>query len=236
MIMKEVTEVLPADQGVRLTVEVPKGKKVAQKTLNPKLGIKGGISILGTTGIVEPMSKEAYRRSLALKIDQALAENFKKIVLIFGNYGKKLARELDFQEGQIIRMSNFVGYMLEQCEKKGVKNIVLIGHIGKLVKVSAGIFDTHSRKADARLETIAAYTASLGGSKKLINNILAANTAEETVSLIKKNNERVFDLLAERAALRSAEYTERTLKIDSIIFSLTDGVLGKYERGDVDYE
>ena len=232
MIKNEVSKVLPDNKGVKLTVEVPKGEKVAQKTLNTKLGIKGGISILGTTGIVEPMSEEAYRKSLALKIDQALAENYEKLVLVFGNYGKKQAVELGFKEGQLIRMSNFVGYILKQCVDKGVKEVVLLGHIGKLVKVSAGIFVTHSKKADARLETIAAYTASVGGSQDLINNILNANTAEEAAGIIQDNEyDQVFDLLAKRAALRSEEYINDAMGIQSLLFSMTEGIIGTYKYG-----
>ncbi|GAB6100471.1 cobalt-precorrin-5B (C(1))-methyltransferase CbiD [Halanaerocella petrolearia] len=228
MIREEVSKVLPSEAGVRITIEVPKGVETAQKTLNPKLGIKGGISILGTTGIVEPMSEEAYKDSLAIGIDQAQAIGVEELVLVFGNYGKKQAIELGFKEEQIIRMSNFVGFMLDHCMRQEVEQIVLIGHIGKLVKVAAGVFNTHSKIADARLETIAAYTASLGGSQELINRILTANTAEEAVGIVKGTEwEEVFNLLAKRVMIRAQDYTDNALEVKSLLFSMEDGVVGK---------
>ncbi len=229
MIKTEVKEVLPKDRGVKITIAVPAGEKTAQKTLNPKLGIKGGISILGTTGIVEPMSEQAYKDSLLLSIDQAVAQGLDKLVLVFGNYGKQQAKELGYKKQEIVRMSNFVGDILNHCVKQEVAEVVLIGHLGKLVKVAAGIFNTHSQVADARLETIAAYTASLGGTQDLIKQILAANTAEETVSIIKQaGREEVFNLLAEKAVVRAREYVDSQLEVKSILFALETGVIGEY--------
>ncbi len=230
MIKKEIKKLVPEGKGAKVIIEVPKGEELAQETLNPQLGIVGGISILGTTGIVEPMSKRAYRDSLVLAIDQALAVGEEELVFVFGNYGKNTAIELGFKKEQIVRMSNFVGFMLKKAVEKGVKKIILIGHIGKLVKVAAGIFNTHSQVADARRETIAAYTAFLGGSQSLIKNILAANTAEETVALIKESQlDKVFNLLAKRAAKRAEEHVKKELKIKGIIFSMQKGVLGSYD-------
>ncbi|OCL26127.1 hypothetical protein U472_08920 [Orenia metallireducens] len=229
MLKTEINKVLPADKGVRVTIEVPEGEEVAKKTFNPKLGIVGGISILGTTGIVEPMSEKAYQDSLALNISQAVALGEEELILVFGNYGKRMALELGFREEQIIRMSNFVGFMLKECVAKGVKKVVLLGHIGKLVKVGAGIFNTHSHLADARLETIAAYTASLGGSQKLINGILNANTAEETINIIKEAGyEEIFNILARRVSIRAKEHVNGELEVRSLLFSMKREVLGRY--------
>ncbi|GAB6137053.1 cobalt-precorrin-5B (C(1))-methyltransferase CbiD [Halanaerobaculum tunisiense] len=228
MISQEINKVLPIDEGVRITIEVPKGVETAQKTLNPKLGITGGISILGTTGIVEPMSEQAYKDSLAISVDQAVASGIKKLVLVFGNYGKRRAKKSGFKDEAIIRMSNFVGFMLEHCVKQQVEKVTIIGHIGKLVKVAAGIFNTHSQLADARLETIAAHTASLGGSQELIKQILAANTAEETVGIIQEASlEQVFDLLAKRVTIRAQGYIDNALEVNSLLFSMEEGIIGK---------
>ncbi|KXS43890.1 MULTISPECIES: cobalt-precorrin-5B (C(1))-methyltransferase CbiD [unclassified Candidatus Frackibacter] len=230
MIIDEVKKVLPANAGVKVRIKVPEGEEVAKKTFNPRLGIKGGISILGTTGIVEPMSKRAYKESLVIAIDQAIAEEREELVFIFGNYGKRMANNLGIVDEEWIKMSNFVGYMLERAAEKGIKRIILLGHIGKLVKVAAGIFDTHSKIADGRLETIAAYTASLGGSQDLINGILKANTAEETVQILKEARmaTEVFNFLAKRVVIRAAEKVNQQIDFGSIIFSMEKEILGSY--------
>jgi cobalt-precorrin-5B (C1)-methyltransferase len=229
MLKTEINKVLPADKGVRVTIEVPEGEKIAKKTFNPKLGIIGGISILGTTGIVEPMSEKAYCDSLAINISQAVALGEEELILVFGNYGKRMAIDLGFREEQIIRMSNFVGFMLKECVARGVKKIILLGHIGKLVKVGAGIFNTHSHLADARLETIAAYTASIGGSRELINGILKANTAEDTIEMIKEAGfEEVFNVLAKRVSIRAEEHVDGELEVKSLLFSMQGEILGRY--------
>jgi cobalt-precorrin-5B (C1)-methyltransferase len=172
------------------------------------------------------MSEQAYKDSLALSIKQAVELGYENLSLVFGNYGQQKANELGFKEEQIIRMSNFVGFMLDKCVKAEIKQVTLIGQIGKLVKVTAGIFNTHSQVADARLETIAAYTASLGANTQVINQILKANTAEEAVQIVYKAGYReVFLLLAERAAERVKNYIDDKLQVETVFFSLEEGIL-----------
>ncbi len=212
--------------GLKVTISAPGGKKVAENTFNPRLGIKGGISILGTTGIVEPMSDKAYKDSLALKLSQARAQGWQKFVLVFGNYGKEMAREKGFPEEQIIRMSNYVGFMLEECCQENVNEILLMGQIGKLVKVAAGIFNTHSQIADARLETIAAYSAAMGAKALTVKKILNVNTSEEAVEIIVNNNlQEVFGMLAEKILERIEIYIDCDIKLGAVLFSLKSGIL-----------
>ncbi|MCK8825529.1 cobalt-precorrin-5B (C(1))-methyltransferase CbiD [Fuchsiella alkaliacetigena] len=229
MILEQVKQALPSDKGVQITIEVPAGEKKAQKTLNPRLGIEGGISILGTTGIVEPMSKKAFRESLVLAIDQALAQGYQELVFIFGNYGKRQAEAMGVATDRWVKMSNFVGYMLDRALEKGVKKIILLGHLGKLVKVAAGIFDTHSSVADARMETIAAYAASQGATQKLVQEILAANTSEECIEILQKAdfNKPFFDLLAAQVVKRAKQRVEEEIEIGAILFSMAGDILGK---------
>lgn len=230
MILAGVKSVLPEDSGVRITIEVPRGEEVARRTFNPNLGIVGGISILGTTGIVEPMSEKAYKESLALELKQAVAGGCDRVVLVFGNYGKEMAVKLGYQPEEIVRMSNFVGYMLNKCRELGVKRIIILGYLGKLVKVAGGIFNTHSKVADARREIIAAYTAAIGGSKETVSSILTSNTSEEAVEILfTAGLGEVFNLLAERVVVRIKEYLKTDqLDIKSIIFTMEEGVLGSY--------
>lgn len=226
MIKEEVGKVLPPGKGVKVIIKIPKGKKAAEKTFNPKLGIKGGISILGTTGIVEPMSESAYKESLALELRQSIAMGEEKIVLVFGNHGKRLAKKLGYKEKSVIRMSNFVAYMLAECVRLEVKEIIMIGHMGKMVKVAGGIFNTHSKMADARKEIIAAHTAYCGGSQSLIEKIFAVNTAEEAADLLlKENMNEVLSRLAKQVVDRVKDYVDNEIDVKSLIFSLENGVV-----------
>ncbi|QTL98789.1 cobalamin biosynthesis protein CbiD [Iocasia frigidifontis] len=232
MIKEAVSSVLPEGSGAKVMIEVPGGEEVAQKTFNPRLGIVGGISILGTSGIVEPMSKKAYQESLALELKQLVVEGGDQVVLVFGNYGREMAVKLGYQPKEVVRMSNFAGYMLRECQRLKIKRVIILGHLGKIVKLAGGIFNTHSKVADARLEIIAAYTAALGGDRETICCILSSNTSAEAVGIIiEAGLVAVFDLLAERVVIRIKEYLrEEGMGLKSIIFTLEEGVLGTYDQ------
>lgn len=230
MIENALREVLPPGKGVEVSLNVPRGREVAEKTFNPKLGIVGGISILGTTGVVKPYSIEAYRRSLVPQIDVALARGYTCIFLVPGNIGGKFAKQIfNVPEDAIVQTGDFVGYMLRKAVEKGVKNVVLVGHAGKLVKLAAGIFNTHHKVADARMEVIAAYAGAAGANPQLIDKILHANTAEEAIALLKEEKlaKPTFDIIAERIRFRCAEKVEGKAQISVVIISLDGEVLGK---------
>lgn len=229
MIREAVRSLLPPGQGVKLEVSVPAGEKVAGKTLNPQLGIVGGISILGTTGIVEPMSEEAFKSSLVPQISMALAQGHKTIIMTPGRMGQQNAKERwGLPDEMVIQMSNFVGYMLQQCSQHGVPNLILYGHIGKLIKVAGGIFHTHSKVADGRREILAAHASIHGASPQLVQMILQANTMEEAVELIKKEKmEFLFDLLASQVSAKASQYVEGKIRIGTVLTSLNGEILGK---------
>lgn len=234
MIISEVEKVLPNNKGVSVEISIPKGEEIAKKTFNPKLGIVGGISIIGTTGIVEPMSEEALKESLALELSMLKAEGCKKAVFVPGNYGKNFAQSMNVDDKYIIKTSNYVGYMLDKAKEIGIEKILWIGHIGKLSKVAGGIFQTHSSYADCRMEIIAAYCASIGCDSKKINDILNCITTDESIEIIKENKlEMVFNILANKISLRSMERTYNEIEIEAVIFSNKFGILGKSERADV---
>jgi cobalt-precorrin-5B (C1)-methyltransferase len=229
MIENAVKEVLPTGKGVEVLIEVPRGVEVAGKTLNPKLGIAGGISILGTTGVVKPYSAEAYRRSLVPQIDVALASRHQWIFLVPGNIGAGIARNVfRAPEDAIVQTGDFVGYMLRKSMEKGAKNVILLGHAGKLVKLAAGIFNTHHKIADARMEVIAAHAASAGASPQLVERILQCNTTEEAIALLREANllKPTFAKIAERVRRRCIEKVENKAEITVIIVSLNGEILG----------
>ncbi len=224
MILREAGKVLPCGNGAEITIFVPAGEELAKKTLNEKLGILGGISIIGTTGIVEPRSEEAFRASLVPQIDVALANGHDEIILTPGRIGESNAAAKGIPEDAIVQMGNFAGFMLEECAKRDVKKILLFGHVSKLAKIAAGFFNTHSKFGDAKPEIAA--SASLFGADE--ESLLKANTTEEAVEILReKNLMQVFDLIAQKASERAAEHVNGKIEIGTILVSLKSGVVGK---------
>ncbi|MEM2081681.1 MAG: cobalt-precorrin-5B (C(1))-methyltransferase CbiD [Candidatus Bathyarchaeia archaeon] len=231
MIIAAVKEALPNGKGAEVVISVPEGEKVAKKTLNAKLGVIGGISILGTTGVVKPLSLEACRRSLVPQIDVALAKGYDHVFLVPGNIGERITKKLfNVPDEAIIQTGDFMGYMLDKAVKKGVKEITLLGHPGKLVKLAAGIFNTHHKVADARGEVIAAYAAAVGADSQLVNKILASNTTEEAIVLLKQANllKQTFDKIAEKVASRVMERVKNKIKVNVILVSMEGAILGTW--------
>ncbi|MBR2774369.1 MAG: cobalamin biosynthesis protein CbiD [Selenomonadaceae bacterium] len=213
--------------GLEVEISIPEGVELAKKTLNPVLGIEGGLSIIGTTGILRPMSEEAFKNSLIPQIDVAKAAGFDELVFVPGKIGENIAKKLGFKDGAIVQTSNFIGFMLEAASERQIKKIILCGHIGKLIKVAAGIFHTHNRIADARLETLAAYSAAEGLPAKEIQKILDANTTEDAAQIISANNlEHVYKKIATQASLRAERYVFGKLKVKTILVDFAGNILG----------
>ncbi|TCO79497.1 cobalt-precorrin-5B (C(1))-methyltransferase CbiD [Marinisporobacter balticus] len=233
MIKKEVSEILPKGKGAIITISVPRGEEIAKKTFNPKLGILGGISILGTSGIVVPMSEEAFKESLALEIKMIAQEGIEKLILVPGNYGRDMAVDYyKFDKRYIVKTSNFIGYMLEQCAEHGIKKVCMIGHIGKFVKLAGGIFHTHSKIADARIEILAANLALLGAPITIIESLFECVTTEAAIEIIKeKGYEKVFETLGEKAEKRCESRVYDQLEVGIIMFSMDKKILGVGPRG-----
>lgn len=229
MIRETVEEMLPEGLGADVEIFVPKGEETAKKTLNAKLGIIGGISILGTTGIVKPMSEESWKASLAIELKMALenAGNGEAIFL-FGNRGKQyLSDNFEDNTSQAIVISNFVGYMFDRACEFEAKKIYFIGELGKFVKVAGGIFHTHSRVSDAKMEILTANALLVGESTENMKKIMASNTTEEATKYIEKTE--VYNLLAEKAKQKCEEYCRRNgweLEVETLIISAEKEVLG----------
>lgn len=229
MIRETVEEMLPEGFGADVEISVPKGEETAKKTLNAKLGIIGGISILGTTGIVKPMSEESWKASLAIELKMALenAGNGEAIFL-FGNRGKQyLSDNFDDNTSQAIVISNFVGYMFDRACEFEAKKIYFIGELGKFVKVAGGIFHTHSRVSDAKMEILTANALLVEESTENMKKIMSSNTTEEATKYIEKTE--VYSLLAEKAKQKCEEYCRRNgweLEVETLIISAEKEVLG----------
>ncbi len=209
--------------GLNIEISVPNGKEVAKKTFNPRLGIVGGISILGTTGIVEPMSEDAFKRSLLEELKQKKSE---ALCFTFGNMGEKNLIARGVTEDKICICSNFIGYMLREASSLGVKKVLLSGHLGKMVKLSGGIFNTHSHIADAKNEIISANLALLGAPKALIEKVMQCLTAEESISAIREYGyNEVFDILAQKAAQKSHAHTYNEILVETMMFDLKGNLI-----------
>ena len=228
MIEMAIRPLLPAGAGAVVTVSIPGGENLAKRTLNPTLGIVGGLSIIGTTGIVEPMSEEAFKNSLKPQISVAKALGFSSIVLVPGKIGQDFAvQRYGLPAAAVLQMSNFVGFMLESAVEYDVKEILLFGHLGKLVKVAAGIFHTHNRMADARMETLAAYMASAGAPQAAVRAVLNCTTTEAAIPILAEYGlQAVYSVLAERASARAMRYVFGDLTVGTAVVTMKGELLG----------
>lgn len=223
MIEQAVREVFP-QEAIKVVIEVPQGEEAAARTLNPRLGIRGGISILGTTGIVRPMSEEAFKTSILPELDQAVAYGHRTLVLTPGNYGFRTAVEkMHVPPEAVIQMSNFVGYILEEAAYRGIKQILLLGHVGKLIKVAGGIFHTHNRVADARSEILLAHCALAGMEQSTLLKLADIPTLEGAVKeLLQLNQGGFLHHLASLASTRAEAYVQPKVRIGTVL-TLLDG-------------
>lgn len=231
MIRDNVAAVLSPGSGAEVVISVPEGERLARRTMNPQLGIVGGISILGTTGIVEPMSEEAFKQALAPQLDVARAAGRQIPVLTPGRRGVSLAANFGIPEEAVVLTGNFIGYMLEECVSRGFQRVLLWGHIGKLAKVAAGSFQTYNRISDGRAEVVAALAAANGGDAGLVRAILAARTAEAMAGLLREARlEQVWHDLARRASRRAEAYAREELQVGAVLFSYSGEAIGWDER------
>lgn len=220
MILEEVGQVLPQGEGVALTLWVPGGQEVAARTFNPRLGIVGGISIIGTTGRVNPMSEDAWKEALALEMKMLAAKGYTQAVYVFGNYGEDfLRKELGKTPENLLKISNYVGFMLDKGVELGFTRVLLAGHLGKMVKVSAGIFHTHSRVADARMEIMAAHAALAGATQPVVAQVMASKTTDGAAAILQENGlQGVYQQIADSAARRCQDHTYGRMEVGCLLF------------------
>ena len=185
MIVKNISDKIPEGKIAKVTISIPEGETIAKKTMNPKLGIVGGISVLGTTGIARSMSSDAYKNSIVTQLDVALASNINNLVFVPGNIGEKLALEkLDVSKEQIVQTGNFAGFMFEEAEKRGIVKFTYFGHMGKLIKVAGGIFDTKHAVADGRREIMVAHAALCGVGRDHLQRLFDSKTTDDMMDIL----------------------------------------------------
>lgn len=218
-------------QGLTVEISVPEGVKLAEKTFNPRLGIEGGISILGTTGIVEPMSEAALISSIRLELNQQVQTGRKSLVITPGNYGQEfLKQNFPFELEQAVKCSNFVGETIDMAVELGMENILFVSHIGKFIKVAGGIFQTHSRNADARMEILTANAVLAGAGQPLLSKVMQAVTTEEGIRLLEEAGylEKTMEHIMERLEKHLDRRSYGKVNLAAIVFS---SELGKRRNG-----
>lgn len=213
-----------------IEISVPGALEVSGRTFNSKLGILGGISILGTSGMVEPMSETALLETIRLELRQKVLAGHSRLVVTPGNYGEAFLRDhLKIGLGQAVKCSNFIGNTIDMAVEEGAEGILLVGHGGKLIKLAAGIMNTHSSVADGRMEVLAAYGAACGADAYLVSRLLKAITVDEGLRLLETREglrNQVMDLVMERVDEHLKRRAAGRLEIETVVFTNERGILG----------
>ncbi len=233
MIEKEVQAVCEKygySGGISVCIRVPEGADTAKKTFNPRLGIQGGISILGTSGIVEPMSEKALISSIEVEMKQKASGGKEYLLVAPGNYGLQyLSGHFPFEADEAVKCSNYVGQTIDFAVNLGLKGILFVAHIGKFIKVAGGIMNTHSRDADARMEILAACALRAGADVKTANAILDGVTTDEGLVILKQTPfwEGTMRVMTEKVEYYLNHRARGQLKMGAILYSNAMGELGR---------
>ena len=224
---------------LQVRLSVPEGAEVAKKTFNPRLGIEGGISILGTTGIVEPMSEKALTDTIYLEMKMLKENGTDWCYVVPGNYGMDFLREeLGVDEEVTVKCSNYIGDTIDDAKLLGMKGILFIGHIGKFVKLAAGVMNTHSRQADCRMEVLAVHAALEGADSHTVRSVMDCVNTSEALRVLKECGllEKVMESVMERIEFYLTNRAGEALDIAAVVFSNEEGVLGKTSKADSLFE
>ena len=233
MIKKEVLEVCKVtdyQRSLSVVISVPNGEEIAKQTFNPRLGIVGGISILGTSGIVEPMSNQAILDTIRVELNQRSAQGYDYVAVSPGNYGldfMKAAYGYDLDRS--VKCSNFIGDTIDMAAELGFKRMLLTGHIGKLIKVSGGIMNTHSKEGDCRMELMASFAIRAHVKPDHVREILDCVSTEEAVRILKECGklEEVMDQAMDRIVFYLNKRAKGRLQIDCIMYANEFGELAR---------
>ena len=224
-----------ADRGLLATISIPAGVVLAAKTFNPRLGIEGGISVLGTSGVVKPMSEDALISSIELEMNTLRVRGVEDLLIVPGNYGRDFAcGQLELNMDEAVSCSNYFGPTLDAACVLGFKRLLIVGHIGKMAKVAGGIMNTHSRVADCRVEVLTAHAALVGAPQDAVRRIMEAATTDAALDvlgecgLVEPTMESLMGSLADKLSHRVAG----ALQVEAIVFSNVHGVLGKTPGAD----
>lgn len=221
------------DGGLRVCILIPAGVELAARTFNPRLGIEGGISVLGTSGIVRPMSEDALVASIKLELGVLRATGTDRVLVVPGNYGRDFARDqLGLNVERAIACSNYLGATIDEAARLGFSHMLVVGHVGKLAKVAAGVMNTHSRVADCRAEVMAAHAALAGASREVVASIMAALTTDAMIAILRDCGlaDQVMASMMARMEEVLARRAGTGMRVDAVVFSNVYGLLGRTSK------
>jgi cobalt-precorrin-5B (C1)-methyltransferase len=230
-VVRDTAKSILTDQGVKVIISVPKGIELAKKTDNPRLGILGGISILGTTGIVFPYSTASFAASIRQSLDVAISLGTDVVVLTTGGRSEDYIKNIHkyLPDYAFVQMGDFSGYTIKQCAIRNIKKIIIAGFIGKLTKMAMGIKQTHVRGSHVSMEYMANLASLCINSKNILNDIRKANTARHVSEIIIQNNvKKFFDLLCKQVYLEMSNHSNKSIEIEVVMFGFDGKILGKY--------
>ena len=233
MITKEVQEVCTLTDfsgDLDIIISVPEGERLAEQTFNPRLGIIGGISILGTSGIVEPMSAQALLDTIHVELNQKKAQGYEIAAVSPGNYGLDyMKRTYQYDLDQSVKCSNFVGDTIDMAIEIGFPKMLFTGHIGKLVKVAGGMMNTHSKEGDCRMEILTAAAVKNQVPYAVLEDILQCVTTEEALRKLDAcgKKEAVMQELLKKICFYMNKRTAGKMQIEVILYSNDFGELAK---------
>ncbi len=236
MITEEVTEICRLtdfEGGLRVTISVPEGEELAKRTFNPRLGIEGGISILGTSGIVEPMSSQALLDTIYVELRQKKEEGYPVAMVSPGNYGLEfMRRTYGYDLDESVKCSNFIGDTIDMAAELGFTKMLLTGHIGKLIKLSGGIMNTHSREGDCRMELLAAAALRSDVPTEKVRRILDCVTTEDAIKLLTDTDRltAVMEYIMKQIRFYVERRAADRMETACIVYSNEFGELGRYGR------
>ena len=216
-------------KGIRIVISVPKGKELAPKTDNPRLGIKDGISILGTSGIVIPFSTASYAASIRQNLDVAIAAGNETVVLTTGGRSEEYAKKIvDLPVHCFVQMGDFSGYTIQQCGRKNIKKAYVVGFIGKLAKMAAGVKQTHVKGSKVDMNFLSELAKKADANEEVIQSIKKANTARHVSEIVKENNiVGFFELICSETYRHMRKHSEEKVPIDVILFDFEGQILAR---------
>lgn len=231
--LKEIGEDILKEKGIRVVISVPKGKELGPKTDNPRIGIKDGISILGTSGIVIPFSTASYAASIRQNLDVSIAMGNDTVVLTTGGRSEDFAKKIvDLPEHCFVQMGDFSGYTIQQCGKKNIKKAYVVGFIGKLAKMAAGVKQTHVKGSKVDMNFLAELAKKVNADEKIIESIKKANTARHVSEIIQENNvDGFFELICSEVYKHMRKHSEEKVPIDVILFDFEGNILAREPKG-----
>lgn len=236
MIEHEVRQVLERFQicrSVKVVISVAGGEETAKKTFNPRLGITGGISILGTTGIVSPMSEKALIDTIRTEMRLRVGQHQGCILAVPGNHGEHFCSiHYGIEEGNSVICSNYIGATIDAALEFHAQKLLLVGHIGKFIKLAAGIMNTHSKEADARMEILASHGVLCGADMNLTRRILGCVTTDEAVDILDREAllGPVADSVAEKMEFYLLRRAGEKLDVGAVFYSFEKGYIGETKR------